>query len=291
MNKLPVLQVENIINKIFEIRGSQVMIDSDLSTLYQIETKNLNKAVKRNLDRFPSRFMFQLTITEWENLRFQFGTSSLHYGGRRYLPYVFTEQGVAMLSAIIKSPIAIKISIEIIEAFVLMRKTLLISGDIYKRFEKIELKQTEADQNFEKLFKALEERSEKKSQGIFFNGQIFDSYKLISDIIKTANESIVLIDNYIDESTLVHLTKRKENVIIKIVTQKLSSLQKLDFDKFNLQYKNAILKESNIFHDRFLIIDNKEVFHLGASLKDLGKKVFAFSKINIDSIVLLSKLS
>ncbi len=290
MKGLSTLKENSIIDKIYIIRHCHVMFDSDLSELYQIETKNLNKAVKRNINRFPPRFMFQLTEEEWKNLRFQFGTSSFKYGGRRYLPYVFTEQGVAMLSAIINSSIAINVSIQIIDAFVEMRKILNISGDLFKRIDRIESKQAITDHNFEKIFKALDDKSQKISQGIFYEGQIFDSYKLISDIIKSANKSIILIDNYIDESVLLHLTKRKNNVTVEIVSQKMSPIQKMDFDKFTKQYDSITLKESNIFHDRFLIIDNTEIYHLGASLKDLGKKVFAFSKMNINLKVLLSKI-
>ena len=195
-----------------------------------------------------------------------------------------------MLSAIINSSIAINVSIQIIDAFVEMRKILNISGDLFKRIDRIESKQAITDHNFEKIFKALDDKSQKISQGIFYEGQIFDSYKLISDIIKSANKSIILIDNYIDESVLLHLTKRKNNVTVEIVSQKMSPIQKMDFDKFTKQYDSITLKESNIFHDRFLIIDNTEIYHLGASLKDLGKKVFAFSKMNINLKVLLSKI-
>ncbi len=285
-----IISQENIYKTIFSIRDRQVMLDSDLAILYQIETKQLNRIVKRNLDRFPARFMFQLTPTEWDNLRYQFGTSSENYGGRRYLPKVFTEQGVAMLSAVIKSDIAIKVSIQIMETFIEMRKTISNYGELLNKVKEVEFRQDASDLKFEKIFRALENVDEIPHQGIFYNGQIFDSYKFISDIIRTANKLIILIDNYIDESTLMHLTKRKDKAQLIIYTKKLEKSQLLDIERFKQQYKSLSIKESNIIHDRFLIIDNKTIFHLGASLKDLGKKIFAFSKINISISELLSKL-
>ena len=285
-----IVNQEDISKNIFSIRDRQVMLDSDLAVLYQIETKQLNRVVKRNIDRFPDRFMFQLTQNEWENLRYQIGTSSMNYGGRRYLPNGFTEQGVAMLSAVIKSDVAIKVSIQIMETFIEMRKTISKFGELLNKVTEVENRQDASDLKFEKIFKALESVEEIPHQGIFYNGQIFDSYKFISDIIRTSNHSIILIDNYIDESTLIHLTKRKEKVQIIIYTKKPEKSLLLDIKKFTQQYKSIIIRESNIIHDRFLIIDNKVIFHLGASLKDLGKKIFAFSKMNIDVIELLSKL-
>ena len=203
---------KEIRNLIYTIRGKQVMLDSDLAALYQVETKNLNKAVKRNIERFPVSFCFQLTEEEVENLRFQFGTSSLSYGGRRYLPYVFTEQGIAMASAILRSDIAVKVSIEIMEAFVEMRRMLISNASLFHRLDKIEIKQLEADQKFEEIFKALESDKLHNEKGIFYNGQIFDAYTFVSDIIRSAKTSIILLDNYVDDTVLTLLGKRNANI-------------------------------------------------------------------------------
>ena len=212
MENKPTISQMEIKNLIYTIRGKQVMLDSDLASLYQVETKNLNKAVKRNIERFPASFCFQLTEEEVENLRFQFGTSSLSYGGRRYLPYVFTEQGIAMASAILRSDIAVKVSIEIMEAFVEMRRMLISNASLFHRLDKIEIKQLEADQKFEEIFKALESDKLHNEKGIFYNGQIFDAYTFVSDIIRSAKTSIILLDNYVDDTVLTLLGKRNANI-------------------------------------------------------------------------------
>ena len=280
----------DIKSKIYTIRDKQVMLDMDLAELYSVETKNLNRAVTRNIERFPEKFRFQLTKEEYENLRCQIGTSSLvsqnmilsEHGGRRYLPYVFTEQGVSMLSAVLKSKTAIDISIKIMDSFVNMRK-LISSNNFYieqlKNIEKRQLSyEIKSDENFDKIFKALEDNNPIQSQGIFYNGQIFDAHNFVSDLIRNAKNSIVLIDNYIDDTTLLLLSKN-QNVDITIHTHTITKALKLDLEKYNTQYKPISLKTNKNFHDRFLIIDNKEIYHIGASLKDLGKKVFAFSKM------------
>lgn len=276
--------------RIISLRGHQVMLDSDLANLYTIETKQLNRLVKRNVERFPITFMFKIEKGEWENLRYQFGTSSLIYGGRRHLPYVFTEQGVAMLSAIIRSETAIKISIQIMEAFVQMRKLIASNGELFHKVESLEKKQFVADKNFEKIFKALEVGNIIPLQGVFYDGQIFDAYKFVSDIIKRATISIVLLDNYIDENTLLHLSKRKMGVSVTVYSKKMSKQTLLDVIKFNEQYEKILVKELENLHDRFLIIDSKEMYHLGASLKDLGKKIFAFSRMNSETHKILATL-
>ncbi len=276
--------------RISSLRGKQVMLDSDLANLYTVETKQLNRLVKRNLERFPSTFMFQIDQGEWENLRYQYGTSSLEYGGRRHLPYVFTEQGVAMLSAIIRSTIAIKISIQIMEAFVQMRNLIASNDVLFEKVVSLENKQFVADQNFEKIFKALEVGNIIPLQGVFYDGQIFDAYKFVSDIIKRAKISIVLLDNYIDENTLLHLAKREKGVSVTIYSTKLSKQTLLDVSKFNEQYEPVFIKKLDNLHDRFLIIDHEEMYHLGASLKDLGKKIFAFSRMNSETHKILAKL-
>ena len=216
MENKPTIVPQEIRNLIYTIRGRQVMLDSDLATLYQVETKNLNKAVKRNINRFPVSFCFQLTEEEVENLRFQFGTSSLNHGGRRYLPYVFSDLGVAMASAILRSDIAVKISVEIMEAFVEMRKMLISNASLFHRLDNIELKQLQADQKFEEIFKALESDKLHAEKGVFYNGQVFDAYTFVSDIIRNAKSSIILLDNYLDDTVLTLLGKRNTNVTATI---------------------------------------------------------------------------
>ena len=282
MENKPSIVPKEIRNLIYTIRGKQVMLDSDLAALYQVETKNLNKAVKRNIERFPVSFCFQLTEEEVENLRFQIGTSSLNYGGRRYLPYVFTEQGVAMASAILRSDIAVKMSVEIMNAFVEMRKMLISNASLFHRLDNIELKQLEADQKFEEIFKALESDKLHSEKGIFYNGQVFDAYAFVSDIIRSAGSSIILLDNYVDDTVLTLLGKRNDNVTATILTKSISHQLRLDLQRYNSQYTVIDIEIFSDAHDRFLIIDNTELYHIGASLKDLGKKWFAFSRMDIE---------
>ena len=282
MENKPSIVPKEIRNLIYTIRGKQVMLDSDLAALYQVETKNLNKAVKRNIERFPVSFCFQLTEEEIENLRFQIGTSSLNYGGRRYLPYVFTEQGVAMASAILRSDIAVKMSVEIMEAFVEMRRMLISNASLFHRLDNIELKQLEADQKFEEIFKALESDKLHSEKGIFYDGQVFDAYAFVSDIIRSAKSSIILLDNYVDDTVLTLLGKRKTNVTATILTKSFSNQLRLDLQRYNSQYPPVTIEVFSDAHDRFLIIDNAELYHIGASLKDLGKKWFAFSRMDIE---------
>ncbi|AZA92823.1 ORF6N domain [Chryseobacterium nakagawai] len=282
MENKPSIVPKEIRSLIYTIRGKQVMLDSDLAALYQVETKNLNKAVKRNIERFPVSFCFQLTEEEVENLRFQFGTSSLSYGGRRYLPYVFTEQGVAMASAILRSDIAVKMSVEIMEAFVEMRRMLISNASLFHRLDNIELKQLEADQKFEEIFKALESDKLHSEKGIFYNGQVFDAYAFVSDIIRSAKSSIILLDNYVDDTVLTLLGKRKTNVTATILTKGISNQLRLDLQRYNSQYPPVAIEVFADAHDRFLIIDHTELYHIGASLKDMGKKWFAFSRMDIE---------
>ncbi|MDA3615930.1 ORF6N domain-containing protein [Polluticaenibacter yanchengensis] len=289
-NKPTISQLE-IRSLIFNMRGKQVMLDSDLASLYQVETKNLNKAVKRNIERFPASFCFQLTEEETRNLRFQFGTSSLNYGGRRYFPYVFTEQGVAMTSAILRSDIAIKVSVEIMEAFVEMRKMLISNAALFQRLDNIELKQMEADQKFEELFKALESDKLQSEKGIFYDGQVFDAYTFVADIIRNARRSIILIDNFVDDTVLTLLGKRRQSVTATIYTKNISNQLQLDLQRYNSQYSSIDIHTFAQAHDRFLIIDGKELYHIGASLKDLGKKWFAFSRMDIELAKMLQILN
>lgn len=292
---------ENIKNLIYTIRGKQVMLDSDVAMLYQCETRNINQAVKRNINRFPDKFCFRLTNIEVENLKSQNVISSLSkensYGGRRKLPIVFTEQGIAMLSGLLKNEIAVQVSINIMDAFVEMRKFLLSNGQVFDRLSNVEYKLleqnkvlTEHEEKFEKVFDELQ-RNEKEEfkQKIFFDGQIYDAYSLIIDIIKRAKKKILIIDNYIDDSILEMLKKKNKNVEVIILTIQNNKLTKLDMKKFNKQYPTLKIAYTNKFHDRFVVIDNKELYHCGASLKDLGKKCFAISKI--EDIEYIEKIS
>lgn len=282
-----VLSKSAIRNKIFTIRGVQVMFDSDLAELYETSVKALNQAVKRNLERFPEDFMFQLTEDEREILRSQFVTANKNWNKVRFLPYVFTEQGTASLSGVLKSKKATIVNISIMRAFVSMRKFISQNASVFSRLDRVELKQLEHDKQFEQVFKALE--THEKKQGIFFDGQVFDAYEFICNLIKNAKKEIRLIDNYIDESVLTLFSKRKKGVSVIIYTKNLSRQLKLDLDKFNSQYEPLIIKELKQSHDRFLILD-EELYHIGASLKDLGKKWFAFSKIEKDSLELVQRL-
>jgi len=284
------LSTENIESKIYTIRSMQVMLDSDLAELYNVETKVLNQSVKRNRERFPDNFMFQLAKDEFENLKSQIVTSSSEWGGRRTPPYAFTEQGVAMLSGVLKSDTAVKVSIQIMNAFVAMRKFIASNANIFQRLDIVERKQLEHDKKFEELFDAIQSKDIKPDNGIFFDGQIFDAYKFVSDIVRSARKSIVLVDNYIDDTVLTLFSKRNKNVQVIIFTREISKQLLLDLDKYNAQYPLIEVKEFKLSHDRFLIIDNKDVYHIGASLKDLGKKWFAFAKLDKDTFSLLNKL-
>ncbi|MCK5539082.1 MAG: ORF6N domain-containing protein [Bacteroidales bacterium] len=269
--------ISDIQNRIYTIRGLQVMLDSDLAELYHVETKNLNLAVKRNIERFPDSFRFQLTVEEYKSLRLQIETSKEQRGGRRYLPFVFTEQGVAMLSAVLRSETAVKVSIQIMQAFIEMKKFISINAGIFQRLDKIEKIQindkSENGEKFDLLFKALENKNIKPDKGIFYQGQIFDAYVFVSDLIKSAKKSILLIDNYIDETILQLFTKRNENVAVTIYTKNINKILKQDLEKHNSQYPAIEIKQFSKAHDRFLIIDDITVYHIGASLKDLGKKL------------------
>ncbi|WP_234108938.1 ORF6N domain-containing protein [Chryseobacterium sp. R2A-55] len=283
---------QHIENRIFTIHGLQVMLDSDLAEMYQVETKTLNRAFKRNIERFPENFCFQISEDEFESLRYQFGTLKTGRGQhRKYLPFVFTEQGVAMLSAVLRSETAVKVSIQIIETFVEMRKLMLNNASLFSRLDKMELKQLENDQKFEQVFKALDEKKLKPESGVFYNGQIFDAYVFVADLVKLANKSIILIDNYIDESVLNLFTKRKKGVTVKILTKQINNTLKQDLAKYNAQYEPIEIETFVDAHDRFLLIDEAELLHIGASLKDLGKKWFAFSKMNAEAGKMIAKLN
>jgi hypothetical protein len=284
-------------------RDVPVMVDSDLAALYGVETKVLNQAVRRNLARFPESFRFQLVESEYEELvthydrfilRSQSVTSRGH-GGRRYLPYVFTEQGVAMLSAVLRSETAVKISIQIINAFVSMRRFLAGSGGLLQRMDTLEKRQIsheiKTDERFDKVFDALESKRLNLSQGIFFDGQIFEAYVFVNDLLRQAKKSIVLVDNYVDDSVLLQLAKRQKDVSATILTKTITKTLAHDLKKHNLQYPAISIQEFSDSHDRFLILDGETVYHFGASLKDLGKKWFAFSRMDKNGLKIMERVA
>ena len=274
-----IVSIDDIQNQIYTIRSIQVMLDRDLAGLYGVETKHINQAVKNNLDKFPTDFMFELTEDEFKDLRSKFLTAN--FSKVRTVPKVFTEQGVYMLATILKGKIATQTTISIMRTFTRMKHFLHQNSHLFARFERIEYKLNLHDNNFEKVFKALEDKSVKPSQGIFFDGQIFDAYMFVNELLQSANRKIILIDNYIDASILI-LFSKYPNIKFEIITKSVSRHLKLDIQKYNSQYDNLTVKTSNRFHDRFLIIDDNEAYHIGASLKDLGKKIFAFNKIDVN---------
>lgn len=274
---------EEIKNLIYTIRGKQVMIDNDVARLYHYETKRINETVKRNIDRFPTDFCFQLSTSEYESLKSQIATSN-NRGGKQKLPYAFTEKGILMLSGLLKNEIAIEVSIRIVEAFVEMRKFISSNGQIFERLTNVEYKLLEHDRKFDEVFNQFQ-LEENINQRIFFNGQIYDAYSVIVDIIKKANRKIIIIDNYIDDNVLKMLTKKKSHTEVVILTSDKSNIDTLDIKKFNKEYPILKVAKTNKFHDRFIVIDNKEMYHIGASIKDLGKKCFAINKIEGTEII------
>lgn len=274
-----ILNAKEIENKIYTFLDKQVMLDKDLAALFQTDTRTLKQAVRRNIERFPADFMFELSEDMINQLVSQSVIPSKSYfGGAK--PFAFTEQGIAMLSSVIKTPFAVQVSLKIIRVFVQMRKMINENRFLLERIMSIERKQLESDQKFELVFSALDQNKSIPQQGIFFEGQIFDAYSFVSDIIRAAKQSIQLLDNYIDDTVLTLLAKREKNVSATIYTQKIDKKVELDVQKHNEQYPHIKLSILANVHDRFLLIDEKELYHIGASLKDLGKKWFAFSKMN-----------
>ena len=285
--------VDNIEPLIKIIRGQQVMLDRDLATLYGVETKRLNEQVKRNIQRFPEDFMFQLTKDEC--LRSQIATLNEGRGQHlKYMPYVFTENGVAMLSSVLRSDTAIEVNIRIMRAFTSMRHFMVNNASVFSRLETMEYHQLEilqhqqdtdkhieaTNKRIDEVFRRLDEGNAKPKQGVFYNGQIYDAYTFVSDLIKSAKRRIILIDNYVDETVLTLLDKRGNDVSAVIYTQQISRQFQLDIDRHNAQYAPIDVETFRLSHDRFLCIDD-DVYHIGASIKDLGKKWFGFSKMEI----------
>ena len=282
-----IINENNIKDKIYTIRNLQVMLDKDLAELYGVETKRINEAVKNNQDKFQDDFYFELSDYEFEDLRSKNLTAN--FSKTRINPKVFTEQGIYMLATILKSKIASQVTVYIIKTFANLRKIISQNISMFERFERVEQRLNIHDKNFDRLFEALEDKTLKAKQGIFYDGQIFDAYVFVNDLLKLATTEIILIDNYIDE-TVFTIFSKYPNIRIKIYTQNISKQLKLDFEKYSKQYQNIELKEFKNSHDRFLIIDKKNIYHLGASLKDLGKKWFAFSKFEMNTFDVLARL-
>ena len=283
------ITLPQIKSKILTIRGQQVMLDRDLAEFYGVKTKRLNEAVKRNIKRFPTTFRFQLTKREIHELvaicdRFKPLKHSTNP------PYAFTEQGVAMLSAVLKSGRAIEVSIKIMDAFVLMRHLIKENSYLFEKLYQLEKKQLITDEKLEVLLTALESNKLKFKSGIFYDGQVFDAYVLLTKLVRQAKKSIILIDNYINLDTLLLLSKRKPKVSCTIYTNKLTSQLKLDLKKHNTQYPPINIKTFTKSHDRFLILDEKTTYLIGASLKDAGKKWFALVKLSIDVKEMIRRL-
>ena len=289
------MPIENIIHI---IRGQQVMIDSDLARLYGVETKYLKRSVKANIKRFPSDFMFELDPSEFNSLRCKNCTSNdkSQRGGTRYMPFVFTEQGVAMLSGVLKSDTAIEVNIRIMRAFIAMRSFIMSNAQIFQRLETVEhhqllmqKHQSETDRKIEEILSRLDDKEVAPIEGFFYEGQIFDAYTLISDLVRKADIRIILIDNYVDDRVLKTLDKRKDGVSATVFTNPRNSQINLDIRRHNAQYPAISLRHCTNVHDRFLIIDDT-VYFIGGSIKDLGKKIVAFSQMHQSPDDILSKI-
>lgn len=290
---LPTIDDQNIKNLIYTIRGKQVMLDKDIASFFEVTTGNLNKAMKRNLKRFPEDFCFQLTADECS--RFQIGILNPKRGGNiKYLPYVYTEQGIAMLTSVLHTERAISASILIMEAFVEMRHFIASNALLFDKISTVELRQLEyqvqADKKFEQIFAYINDHKE-SNQKLFFDGQIYDAFTLLTDLIQKATKEIILVDGYVDVKTLNLLAKKQPGVNVTIYTHANTKLSAQDISTFNAQYPQLTVKYTKLFHDRFLILDRKKVYHIGASLKDAGKACFGISKFEDGRKELLQKLN
>ncbi len=327
-NDVAVLEEDTIRSKIHMIRGQQVMLDRDIAELYGVETRRLNEQVKRNIERFPEEFMFQMNDEEFENWRLkitasnpnksssnwmsqnatsnlkedskslmsQIATSNYAKMGMRKKPYVFTEHGVTMLASVLKSETAVKASIQIVKAFVSMRHFLMSNSEIFAELKFLHQHQLEtdvhikeSDKKIDEIFSLMDKYNVKETQGIFFQGQIFDAYAKFENFLAKAQKEIILIDNYVDLSVLQRLAKKKKSVNVTIYTDPKTKLTTQDVQTFNAQYPILTLKYTTKTHDRFLIIDNSTLYHIGASLKDLGKKCFGFEVLDSIYIPMILK--
>ena len=277
-------ELQNVESKILTIRGLPVMLDRDLAELYGVETKRLNEQVRRNIERFPESFRFQITTNELSEVV----ANCDHLKMLKFSPvphYAFTEQGVAMLSAILRSEKAIQVSIQIMEAFVAMRRFIMSNAQLISRLDSVENKILEHDKKLDELFSKMEQPALEPTQGIFFQGQIFDAYAFFESIIQKVEKEIVLIDNHVDINVLQWLSKKRANVKVTIYTKAQTPLSAYDVRQFNKQYPKLEVRHTENMHDRFLIIDGQQLYHIGASLKDLGKKCFAFSLMEDDATI------
>ena len=287
MNKIVVSDNIKIENMIYEIRGKNVMLDSDLAMLFGYETKQLNRQVLRNINRFPENYCFQITDTEYISLRCQNGTLKNGRGEhRKYLPYVFTEYGITMLAGILKSELAIKMSLRIVDIFITMKNYINTSLIEQKYINELTIKNTEDIKLLQESFDKL--NTKESNNHIFYEGQIYDAYSLLIDILSKVKKEIIIIDNYAGKK-LFDIIKNID-VKVKIYTENIDNISK---EKYEKQYNNLEIINTNIFHDRFIIIDNKVLYHSGASFKDLGKKCFAITKMEDNNILkeLLNKIS
>ena len=296
MDNLDLIQPDNIERRIIIIRNRQVMIDRDLADIYGVKTGRLNEQVKRNMERFPEDFCFQLTKEEFKNWKSQNATSNSDKMGLRKMPFAFTELGVAMLATVLKTETASATSVKIIRAFVAMRHFMINNAhifteinDIKNRLLESDIHHKENDKKIEQLFSLMDKTDKEITQGVFYDGQIFDAYNFISDLIRKAKNDIILIDNYIDDSVLKMLNKRADGVSATIYTSHISENLQLDLAKHNSQYRPIKIEHFNKSHDRFLIID-EDIYLIGGSIKDLGKKVSTFVKLSIPKGEFLEKL-
>ena len=283
--------IKEIEEKIFTFRGVQVMIDKDLADVYGVKTKALNQAVKRNIERFPERYRFQLSDNELDELVTKCDRLvTLKHSSSN--PFVFTEQGVSMLASILKSDTAIQTGIKIIDAFVAMRHFMLSNAKLFVEIDNLKQHQIETDvhllendKKIDQILTLLDKNKDEDKQWLFFDGQIYDAFSFMVSIVKKAKKDIILIDNYVNVETLDILSKKKEKINVQIITSKKTKLTQYDIDKFNAQYPTLTLNYIDKFHDRFFIIDHSTAYHIGASIKDAGKKCFGVNMINDEWLV------
>ena len=297
-NQISILEENSIRSKIYVIRGQQVMLDSDLAQIYGYETKNFNRQVKNNIERFDSDFMFQLSGAEVEELsRCKIFTLNNGRGSNiKYAPYAFTEQGIYMLMTVLKGDLAVTQSKILIRTFKEMKHFIQNNSHIFVELDNIkkhllesDLHHKETDIKIKELFSLMDKYNVKETQGIFFQGQIFDAYAKFERFLAAAKKEIILIDNYVDLSILQRLAKKKKGVNVTIYTDPKTKLTAQDIQAFNAQYPTLTLNYTSKTHDRFLIIDNSTIYHIGASLKDLGKKCFGFNILDSSFIPMVLK--
>lgn len=285
--------VSAIENRIYTVRNVQVMIDRDLAELYGVENRVLRQAVRRNIEKFPDDFLFKLSEEEAKSLIIRGVSqtvipSGYNTGGAQM--FAFTEQGVAMLSSVLRSSNATVVSIAIMRAFVAMRHFLMANAQIFQRLEQVEYRQLETEHKIERIFDKLEEKSVRPKQNIFFDGQVYDAYEYVSSLIRQSRREIIVIDNYVNDEVLTMLDKRNVGVKATIYTKTISRELRLDLARHNSQYPPIDVQPFGKSHDRFLVIDDR-VYHFGASLKDLGKSWFAVSLLeDVDANTLVSNM-